>query len=100
MNRFGEIADEITELIEELERADLAAAGRPLKAALERAFARACESERRLRLHTEAMEGAAPGPRKRRQAAGACLDAAPERQSAVIIQLPQAWRGASPRARG
>ena len=50
MNRFGEIADELTELIEELEGSDLADRAGPLAAALERAYVQACLAERRLRL--------------------------------------------------
>jgi len=53
MNRFGEIADELTDLIEELDQADLAQDGGALKLILERAFIKACEAERAMRRKAE-----------------------------------------------
>jgi hypothetical protein len=48
MNRFGEIADQLTELLEELDRPDLAPDAQALKRALKKAVARACEADRAL----------------------------------------------------
>lgn len=59
MNRFGEIADELTDLLEELDRPELAGEGRRLKGALQKAFARACEAERTMRQRAEAEAPAA-----------------------------------------
>jgi hypothetical protein len=87
MNRFGEIADELTELIEELDRGELAGKSRALKSALERAFARACEAERVLRAQQEAE----PKMPQRAVSAGARPLRAVE-VSGVVIQLPRAWR--------
>jgi hypothetical protein len=93
MNRFGEIADELTDLIEEMERSGLAADGRAVKLALERAFAKACEAERSLRLRQEAAPKAAR-PRRR---AGARAEASPS--MGVVIELPSNWRGGAARLR-
>jgi hypothetical protein len=84
MNRFGEIADELTELMEELDHPDLAPDAKRLLAALERAFARACEAERALRLRHEAQ----PLVRRARAARSAAAPAL----SAQVIELPRAWR--------
>jgi hypothetical protein len=68
MNRYGEIADELTELVEELDGPDAPREVRLLKAALQRAFARACEAERMLRLQEQAVPVLArPAPRARRR---------------------------------
>jgi hypothetical protein len=89
MNRFGEIADELTELIEELDRPNLAVEAAALKVALERAFAKACVAERALRLKQEAE----PKPvrravhSRRRVVAGS-----DDGRSGVVIELPLAWR--------
>jgi hypothetical protein len=99
MNRFGEIADELTDLIEELDRTEPGAGIKALKAALERAFARACEAERALRLKTEAEARAGGAPaRPKRPAAGASAAAKPPR-SAIVIELPRPWRTAAAAAR-
>jgi hypothetical protein len=89
MNRFGEIADELTDLIEELDQPLLAPEGRALKTALMRAFTKACEAERAARLRTESE----PLQEKRRVRARrpASAEVAPP-SSAVIIKLPLAWR--------
>jgi hypothetical protein len=84
MNRFGEIADELTDLIEELELHAPLAEVKPLKAALQRAFAKACEAERALR----ALEPAVPAQRSRRGR----RPSPPGDGSGVVIQLPRAWR--------
>jgi len=94
MNRFGEIADELTELIEEIERSDMAVEGKALKLALERAFAKACEAERVLRARAETQPKAA---RPRRRAAGGPAPEAPG--AGVVIQLPANWRGGAARLR-
>jgi hypothetical protein len=91
MNRFGEIADELTDLIEELDDPRLAEAAGPLQTALERAFARACEAERALRKAAEAERA------KEVRAVGARWDRAsraPPKEGGVVIRLPVAWRGA------
>jgi hypothetical protein len=85
MNRFGEIADELTDLIEEMEGPELAQEGRALKAALERAFVRACEAERALRRRIDAAPTPAKIPRRR-------LAAAELPRTGVVIELPLAWR--------
>jgi hypothetical protein len=97
MNRFGEIADELIDLIEELDDPALADLGEALRTALERACARACEAERSLRLQAQAapQSGQRAVGRAHRQSAMVQT----ETGSAVIIQL-RAWRGeAGPRAR-
>ncbi len=87
MNRFGQIADELTDLIEELDHPDLVSGAGPLKAALQRAFAKACEAERVLRLKKQAE------PRLERAAS-------PGRPGfGVVIELPLAWRPGAARAR-
>ncbi|MDR3512558.1 MAG: hypothetical protein P4L73_13065 [Caulobacteraceae bacterium] len=91
MNRFGEIADELTDLIEELERSDLAGESKRLRVALARAFDRACEADRSLRLKTEAMGHAVPPARRARQGHRATGGFGP---SANVIELP-AWRAAA-----
>jgi len=94
MNRFGEIADELTDLIEEIEQSDLSIDGEQLKLALQRAFAKACQAERTLRERAEAEP--APAPQRRR------ANARPEPQqpsAGVVIQLPANWRGGAARLR-
>lgn len=89
MNRLGEIADELTELIEELDRPELAAVAGALKVALERAFEKACIAERTLRLNQEAeQQQVRQKVRPRRRVAGGAGDG----RSGVVIQLPLAWR--------
>jgi hypothetical protein len=83
MNRFGEIADELTDLIEELERESLSDESAALKLALERAFDRACEAERGLRLKAVGESCGYPGPARRAFPAGGWT------QSAVVIELPR-----------
>jgi len=94
MNRFGEIADELNELIEELERGPLAARSKALRSALQRAADRACEAERVLRAEEEAQPEA---PKRVRRSNGGA-SAAPTQAvdvSGVVIQLPRAWRAAA-----
>jgi hypothetical protein len=93
MNRFGEIADELTDLIEELERADLAVDGKGLKLALERAFAKACEAERAQRLRRVA------DPRAGRPRGRADVRAEAEPVMGVVIRLPSIPRSEPPRLR-
>lgn len=81
MNRFGEIADELTDILEELEQADLAPEAKRLKAALERAFLRACEAERSLRMKSADQPLALP-----RRRAG--VDTG---RSAEVISLARRW---------
>jgi hypothetical protein len=91
MNRFGEIADELTDLIEELDQLGLAseANGQALKAALMRAFAKACEAERATRLKAERE----PLAEKRRACARRPVRAeAKPLVSGVVIELPLEWR--------
>jgi hypothetical protein len=89
MNRFGEIADELTDLIEELEAPGLASESKALRAALARAFSKACEAERVLRLKQQAEPIATARPLRRRAAGGAGFG--------VVIELPVDWnRPASP----
>jgi hypothetical protein len=57
MNRYGEIADELTDFIEEVASMGRNAQAEALKAALERAFAKACEAERALRVSDAARRG-------------------------------------------
>jgi len=93
MNRFGQIADELTDLIEELDHLDLVGESGPLKAALQRAFAKACEAERVLRLKTQA----APRPANRQRLERA---ESPARAGfGVVIELPRAWRPGAAGAR-
>jgi hypothetical protein len=89
MNRFGEIADELTDLIEELDHPDLADFAQPLRQALERAFIRACEAERRVRLESPAR---VPGKRP------ALVDR-PDQRTAVVIAFAERRRGATCRGR-
>jgi hypothetical protein len=92
MNRFGEIADELTDLIEELDQADLAQDGAALKLVLERAFIKACEAERALRRRAEAEPKPAPtAVRARRPAARLAAGG----QSGVVIEMPLRWRRAA-----
>lgn len=97
MNRFGEIADELTDLIEELDSPELAAEAKRLKVALERAFARACEAERSLRQKTEASPARGQpirrGPVVRRAATGLAMSG--PGLSGQVIELPASWRGAA-----
>lgn len=89
MNRFGEIADELTELIEELDQPHLAAEAAGLKVALERAFARACEAERVLRRKQEAE----PKPMRRAvQSRRRIMMGGADARTGVVIELPLAWR--------
>jgi hypothetical protein len=89
MNRFGEIADELTELMEELEQGPLSAQAKALKAALQRAVYRACEAERVLR----AEEHPQPEmPQRVRRVRGGPSAAPAAEVSGVVIQLPRAWR--------
>lgn len=89
MNCFGEIADELTDLIEELDQPRLASEGRALKAALMRAFAKACEAERAARLKAESD----PLPEKLRvRARRPARPEAEPRVSGVVIKMPLAWR--------
>lgn len=91
MNRFGEIADELTELIEELEHGPLSAQASALKAALQRAVNRACEAERVLRAEEDARPKAPRMPKRVSWAGG--VGATPAvAASGVVIQLPRAWR--------
>jgi hypothetical protein len=60
MTRFGEIADELTELIEDLGRAPMAQDSEPLRAALQRAFVQACLAERTVRRRSERIEQTEP----------------------------------------
>ena len=90
MNRFGEIADELTELIEELEQGALSAQAKALKMALQRAVDRACEAERVLRVEEDAQPRA-PRRARRVQGGGASAVSAVD-VSGVVIQLPRAWR--------
>ena len=78
MNRFGEIADEMTELLEELEHPRYAAYATPLRRVLERAFARACEAERVARLVAPELD---KGPPR-----------ASNEPGAVVIQLAERRR--------
>lgn len=80
------MADELTDMLEELERNDLAPDAKRLKAALERAFVRACEAERSLRQRSAAQAPA--GPRRR---AGVNLG-----RSAEVISLPRRWEADAP----
>jgi hypothetical protein len=102
MNRFGEIADELTELIEELEQPGLAAEAAALRAALQRAFGRACEADRARRTKEAGAEpatvAAAPRPRRRATAPARRAEAVAEPRG-VVIQWPRAWRGAAVTAR-
>lgn len=92
MNRFGEIADELTELIEELEHGPLAVQAKGLNAALQRACDKACEAERVLR----AVQDAEPKmPKLAVRARGGANVAHELAVSGVVIQLPRAWRGAA-----
>jgi len=89
MNRFGEIADELTDLIEEMDQPHLAAEAEGLKIALERAFAKACEAERVLRRKQEA------GPKPMRRAVNSRRQVAQDAgvaRTGVVIELPLAWR--------
>jgi hypothetical protein len=95
MNRFGEIADELTDLIEEMERSDIAADGKALKLVLERAFAKACEAERALRLRQEAE----PKAVRLRRRAGARVEVEAPPATGVVIELPPNWRGGAARLR-
>ena len=94
MNRFGEIADELTDLIEELEQSHLAADGKGLKLALERAFAKACQAERLVR---ERQEAEPETVRPRRRANGPAEPSRPT--TGVVITLPTRWRGGAERLR-
>jgi hypothetical protein len=92
MNRFGEIADELTELMEELEQGALSAHSKALRTALQRAADRACEAERVLR----AEEDARPEiPQRARRVRGGASAAPAIEVSGVVIQLPRAWRVAA-----
>ena len=89
MNRFGEIADELTDLIEELDQPHLVKEAAGLKIALERAFAKACEAERVLR---RKQEGA---PKPMRRAVNSRHQLAPDAavaKTGVVIEMPLAWR--------
>lgn len=88
MNRFGEIADDLTDMLEELERAELAPEARLLKTALERAFVRACEAERSLRL--KSAEPVLARAHRRR------VDTS---RSAEVISLPRRWDAEQPASR-
>jgi hypothetical protein len=100
MNRFGEIADELTELIEELDQPGLSRDARALKAALQRAFAKACEAERAMRLKEQAEPAEALTPKPRRRAAvGAAGAPQPAAERGVVIPWPRAWRVAGSAAR-
>jgi ATP/maltotriose-dependent transcriptional regulator MalT len=92
MNRFGEIADELTELMEELEQGPLSAQAKALKAALQRAVDRACEAERLLRAEEEAQPRM---PQRARCVRGGANAAPAVEVSGVVIQLPRAWRVAA-----
>ena len=95
MNRLGEIADELTELIEELEQSNLAGETGALRAALQRAFAKACEAERVQRRKEPAV------PRiDKRPASPRARALAPEPVgSGVVIELRRSWRFGAARAR-
>jgi len=89
MNRFGEIADELTELMEELEQGALSAQAKALKTALQRAVDRACEAERVLRGEEDAQPKM---PQRARRVRGGASTAPAVEVSGVVIQLPRAWR--------
>ena len=89
MNRFGEIADELTELMEELEQGALSAPAKALKTALQRAVDRACEAERVLRGEEDAQPKM---PQRARRVRGGASTAPAVEVSGVVIQLPRAWR--------
>ena len=94
MNRFGEIADELTELIEELDQPGLSADARALKAALQRAFSKACQAERAARLNEQAEPDRTETPKPRRRAAAGRGERASEHRAGggVVIPWPRAWR--------
>jgi hypothetical protein len=54
MNKFGQLADDLTDMIEELEASEHADLATPLCRALQRAFIKACELDRLLRKRHEA----------------------------------------------
>jgi hypothetical protein len=89
MNRFGEIADELTELMEELEQGPLSAQAKALKTALRRAVDRACEAERVLRAEEDAQPEM---PQRARRVRGGASAAPAVEVSGVVIQMPRAWR--------
>ena len=60
MNMFGELADQLTELAEELEGSKHAELAKPLCAALQRAYICACKADRMLRIQTEAEDNQLP----------------------------------------
>lgn len=86
MNRFGEIADELTELIEELDQPELAKEAAALKLALQRAFTKACLAERAYRHKCGETPRPALGPQRRR------AQVADRPSTGVVIELPRAWR--------
>jgi hypothetical protein len=67
MNRFGQIADELSELIEELETPALKPDSTALRRALQRAFVQACLAEQAMRRREEPPRDAQKPPQSERR---------------------------------